>query len=82
MSSLDDDTTNTIDINVPTDTEGHPLNWDGNPAKILGLLDETSKHDGSGVVLLVLGAVLLTSQVSRIRFSYTGNRVARTVPFL
>ena len=39
MSSLDDDTTNTIDINVPTDTEGHPLNWDGNPAKILGLLD-------------------------------------------
>ena len=45
MSSLDDDTTNTIDINVPTDTaEGHPLNWDGNPAKILGLLDETSKH--------------------------------------
>ena len=44
MPSLDDDTTNTIDINVPTDTEGHPLNWDGNPAKILGLLDETSKH--------------------------------------
>ena len=30
MSSLDYDTTNTNDINVPTDTEGHPLNWDGN----------------------------------------------------
>ena len=44
MSSIDDDSTNTIDINVPTDTDGHPLNWDGNPAKILGLLDETGKH--------------------------------------
>ena len=44
MSSIDDDSTNTIDINVPTDSDGHPLNWDGNPAKILGLLDETGKH--------------------------------------
>ena len=35
MSSIDDDSTNTIDINVPTDSDGHPLNWDGNPAKIL-----------------------------------------------
>ena len=44
MSSPDDDSTNTIDILVPTDTEGHSLNWDGNPAKVHGLLDETNKH--------------------------------------
>ena len=24
--------------------EGHPLQWDGNPANVLGLLDETSTY--------------------------------------
>ena len=32
------------DIYVPSDTEGIALNWDGNYAKIVGLMNETNKH--------------------------------------
>ena len=34
----------TNDILVPTDLDGDPLIWDGNNAKILGLLDACDKH--------------------------------------
>ena len=44
MSSRDDDSTHPVDILVPTDSEGNLLSWDGNNAKVLGLLDETNKH--------------------------------------
>ena len=32
------------DIFRPTDSEGEPLSWDGNNAKILGLLQACGKH--------------------------------------
>ena len=44
MSSRDDDSESTTSIYVPTDSEGHPLSWDGNVAKILGLMDEVNLH--------------------------------------
>ena len=45
MSSLTDTTdTVTIDTTVPTDEAGQPLIWDGNPARVLGLLHECSEY--------------------------------------
>ena len=45
MSSLTDTTdTVTIDTTVPTDEAGQPLIWDGNPARVLGLLHESSEY--------------------------------------
>ena len=38
------DSTTVDDIYVPTDTEVNPLLWDGNYAKIPGLMNETNKH--------------------------------------
>ena len=38
--SLNDTSTN-MDINVPLDITENPLKWDGNNARILGLLHET-----------------------------------------
>jgi len=48
MPALDDesgDNSSTVaDIYIPTTTEGTQLLWDGNYARILGLLNETNKH--------------------------------------
>ena len=45
MSSLADSTdTITVDPSVPTDEAGQPLIWDGNPARVLGLLHECSEY--------------------------------------
>ena len=37
-------TTVTDDLYSPTDLEGNPLSWDGNYAKILGLIHEVGKY--------------------------------------
>ena len=48
MSSRDyaisSESTDTLDILQPTDLDAEILRWDGNNAKILGLLDATGKH--------------------------------------
>ena len=42
--SDDRDSSTVDDILIPSDTEGTPLIWDGNYAKIPGLMNETNKH--------------------------------------
>ena len=34
------DNTATTDKSIPTDPEGNPISWDGNNAKILGIISE------------------------------------------
>ena len=44
---MDDDreTSSTVDdILIPTDTKGNALSWDGNYAKVPGLMNEINKH--------------------------------------
>ena len=65
MSSRDDSSeSTTLDIIIPTDSEGNPLSWDGNPAKILGLINEANLHyerNGLFAELIANRAVVLNN---------------------
>ena len=66
MSSQNDDPTPSSidDIYIPTDSEGIPLMWNGNPATIMGLLHEVDRHCKRKAILAAFiqhGAAVLSS---------------------
>ena len=61
MSDDDDYNTNTVPYDLPVDTTGAPISWDGNPASLAGIMYETSKfyiRKGLSQPLIAHGGVL------------------------
>ena len=78
MDELDKHSTNSADIEIPADMDGSPLLWDGNNAKILGLLFETNKY----VVRKNLIQPFIKHGVSLVSNGRIAVPSAKTVPFV
>ena len=71
--AVDTPTTDYNPYTSPTDQDGHPLSWDGNDGRILGLVHELGLHT-------VRHAILQTFIKKRARVLSNGLMVAESIP--